>query len=81
YMRANGMTFVEPTTKVEDEWTQHVEDVADSTVLGQMKESWYFGANIPDKPRRACIYAAGAREFRKHCEDVERKSYPGVMMS
>lgn len=81
YMHANNMTFIEPTTKVEDEWTQHVEDVADSTVLRQMKESWYFGANIPGKPRRACIYAAGAREFRKHCEDVERRGYPGVMMS
>jgi hypothetical protein len=46
-----------------------------------MTNSWFFGANTPGKPRRVTIYAAGAREYREHCEDAARAGYPGLRMS
>jgi hypothetical protein len=46
-----------------------------------MTDSWFFGANTPGKARRATIYAAGAREYRQHCEEVAHEGYPGLIMS
>jgi hypothetical protein len=46
-----------------------------------MTDSWFFGANTPGKARRATIYAAGAREYRRHCEEVAHEGYPGLTMS
>ena len=77
HVRTQGLTRIAPTPAVEEEWTQHVYDAAHTGVLAQMTDSWFFGANTPGKPRRATIYAPGAREYREHCEDVARAGYPG----
>jgi cation diffusion facilitator CzcD-associated flavoprotein CzcO len=81
YLRAQGFTRIVPTAEAEAEWTGHVYDVADATVLSRMTDSWFFGANTPGKPRRATIYAAGARKYRQHCEEAARGGYPGLEMS
>jgi cation diffusion facilitator CzcD-associated flavoprotein CzcO len=80
-MRTQGLTSIAPTVAAEVEWTEHVEDVAEATVLARMTDSWFFGANTPGKARRVAIYAAGAREYREHCEDVAQAGYPGLTMS
>jgi cyclohexanone monooxygenase len=80
-MRTQGLTRIAPTVAAEVEWTEHVENVAEATVLAQMTDSWFFGANTPGKARRVAIYAAGAREYREHCEDVAQAGYPGLTMS
>jgi cation diffusion facilitator CzcD-associated flavoprotein CzcO len=79
-LRAQGLTRIAPTASAEEEWTKHVYDAAGTGVLTQMTNSWFFGANTPGKPRRAIIYAPGAREYREHCEDVARAGYPGCTM-
>lgn len=81
HMRGRGLHRIVPTGMAEEEWTGHVYEVADASVLGKMTNSWFFGANTPGKPRRATIYAAGAREYREHCEDVAIAGYPGLVMS
>lgn len=77
YLRGHGLTHIAPTVAAENEWTAHVEDVAEATVLGRMKQSWFFGANTPGKARRASIYAAGALKYRLQCEDVALAGYVG----
>jgi cation diffusion facilitator CzcD-associated flavoprotein CzcO len=81
YLRSQGITRIGPTAEAEEEWTGHVYDVADATVLSRMTDSWFFGANTPGKARRATIYAAGAREYREHCDEVAHEGYPGLTMS
>jgi cation diffusion facilitator CzcD-associated flavoprotein CzcO len=80
-MRVGGHTRVAASLAAEEEWTRHVYETADASVLALMTNSWFFGANTPGKPRRATIYAAGAREYREHCEDVARSGYPGLSMT
>lgn len=80
-MRSRGALRVVPTLAAEAEWTQHVEDVAEASVLAGMKNSWFFGANTPGKPRRVTIYAAGASEYRKHCETVAIAGFTGLEFS
>ena len=80
HLRTRGLTRVSPTAEAEAEWTRHVEEVAEATVLRVNKDSWFFGANTPGKARRASIYAAGAREFREQCDAAARAGYPGCTM-
>jgi cation diffusion facilitator CzcD-associated flavoprotein CzcO len=79
-MRTQGLTRIAASAEAEEEWTRHVDDVADASVLRYMTDSWFFGANTPGKARRVNIYAAGAREYREHCQDVANAGYPGCTM-
>lgn len=72
-----GLKCIVPSVGAEDKWTEHVCDAANGTVLKHMTDSWYFGANTPGKARQVNIYAAGARQYREHCEEVARAGYPG----
>jgi hypothetical protein len=80
-MRAQQRTRIAPTAGAEAEWTQHVYEVADASLLAKMTESWFYGANTPGKARKVNIYAGGAREYREHCEAVARAGYPGLVIS
>ena len=81
HMRTNGLTRIAASAEAENRWTEHVEDAAAGTVLAENKNSWYYGANTPGKPRRVSIYAPGARNFREYCEDVARRSSVGCTLS
>jgi cation diffusion facilitator CzcD-associated flavoprotein CzcO len=81
HLRARGMRRIAPTAAAEEEWTEHVEEVAETTVLRLNTDSWFFGANTPGKARRAGIYAAGAREYRERCEEAAQAGYPGCTMA
>ncbi|HKX56716.1 MAG TPA: cyclohexanone monooxygenase, partial [Xanthomonadales bacterium] len=80
-LRKQGLSRVEPTLRAELEWTEHVYETADATVLAKMTNSWFFGANTPGKPRRVTIYAGGASEYREHCEAVAASGYAGLVVS
>jgi cation diffusion facilitator CzcD-associated flavoprotein CzcO len=80
HLRSRGLKRVVPTAAAEDEWTEHVEEVAETTVLRLNTDSWFFGANTPGKARGVNIYAAGAREYREQCEEAALAGYPGCTM-
>lgn len=80
-MRSRHLTRIEPSLSAENEWTAHVHETAEATLLSQMTNSWLFGANTPGKALRPVIYAGGARQYRGHWEDVAHAGYPGLTMS
>jgi cyclohexanone monooxygenase len=77
HVREGGYSSIVPTGEAQNAWTQHVHDVAEATLLGTMTDSWFFGANTPGKQRAIAIYAAGARAYRKRCEQVAQRGYEG----
>jgi cation diffusion facilitator CzcD-associated flavoprotein CzcO len=79
YAREHGVSRIEPTRESELEWTQHVDDVANTTLLTKTK-SWYMGANTPGKPFRFVPYIGGVGEYRKRCEEVAAQDYEGFEM-
>jgi cation diffusion facilitator CzcD-associated flavoprotein CzcO len=81
YLGRHDLTRISPSASAEAEWVEHVEDIADATVLRRMKRCWFFGANTPGKPHRANIYAAGARVYRERCDEVARAGYRGCVLS
>jgi cyclohexanone monooxygenase len=80
YMRAQGFAAMEAETDAEDRWVAHVNEVAYATLYPQAN-SWYMGANIPDKPRIFMPYIGGVGAYRQICNDVAAKGYQGFRMT
>jgi cyclohexanone monooxygenase len=79
HLRTNGLTTIEPDVTAEDEWVQHVHDIASFTLF-PTANSWYVGANIPGKPRVFMPYIGGVAMYRQKCDDVARKGYEGFTL-
>ena len=79
YLRDKHFTRIEATAAAEDAWTQHVSDIA-ATTLFPRADSWYMGANIPGKPRQLLSYF-GLPEYLERCNESGSKGYEGFELS
>ena len=80
HMRDHGHELVEAERAAEDQWVNHVNEVANMTLFPQ-GGSWYLGANVEGKPRVFMPYAAGVGEYRLICDDVVADGYRGLSFS
>ena len=69
---------IEPTTEAENDWVEHVNEVADATLLPRAA-SWYMGANIPGKARVFLPYI-GVANYRRKCDEVVADGYRGFII-
>lgn len=76
HMRALGLESIEPDLEAENEWVDHVQEVAHKTLFPRAN-SWYMGANIPGKPRLFMPYIAGVGAYRRRCEEIVADGYRG----
>ncbi len=76
HMRKQGLRCIEAKVEAEDEWVDHVNEVADLTLYPQAN-SWYLGANIPGKKRVFMPYVAGLIEYRRRCDEAAGEGYTG----
>ena len=76
HMRDRDLAVVEAGTDAQENWVQHVNDVAQKTLYPRAA-SWYMGANIPGKPRVFLPYIGGVGKYRKICIDVATNGYKG----
>ena len=79
HMRKNRFATVEARIDGEDQWTAHVAEVANSTLM-PTANSWYVGANIPGKPRVFMPYI-GFPAYVAKCDEVAAKGYEGFSLS
>lgn len=80
HMRAKGLARIDADVAAENDWVEHVNEVADST-LYPLANSWYVGANIPGKPRIFMPYVGGVDAYKKKCDEVVANGYDGFVMS
>lgn len=80
HMRAAGHQLIECDPTAEDQWVNHVNEVANATLFPQ-GGSWYLGANVAGKPRVFMPYAAGVGVYREVCDDVVADGYRGFEFS
>ncbi|HZM34516.1 MAG TPA: NAD(P)/FAD-dependent oxidoreductase [Burkholderiales bacterium] len=81
YMRRAGIARCEPDPAASAKWGEQVDAAANKTVLALARHSWYFGANIPGKPRVFMPYAGGLARYRAICDDVAARGYAGFVMA
>ena len=78
HMRARQIDRVETDARAEEDWAQHVTEVAQATLYPRAA-SWYMGANIPGKPRVFMPYI-GVDAYRRRCDQIAAQGYPGFRM-
>ena len=75
-----GHATIEPSVGAEDEWVEHVNEVANSTLF-PLTDSWYTGTNIPGKLRLFTPYVGGVGAYREKCDEVAAKGYDGFVLA
>jgi cyclohexanone monooxygenase len=80
YMRNCGLATMEADKGAEEQWVDHVNEVAHTTLYPQAN-SWYMGANIPGKPQIFMPYIGGVGVYRQICNEVAAKGYEGFGLS
>jgi cyclohexanone monooxygenase len=79
HMRDIGAVTVEPIETYEDEWIEHVNEVA-KVSLRSTCSSWYVGANIAGRPRVFMPYIGGFPIYVQKCNDVMTNGFEGFVM-
>ena len=67
-MRDNGYSKIQPTEEAEQNWRKHTNEAAEAGLFSET-ESWYFGTNIPGKPKEALNYMAGMQSYKQKLRD------------
>lgn len=80
YMAREGFQFIEADEQAEEDWVEHVREVANGTLHVQAN-SWYMGANIPGKPRVMLPYVGGLGLYTRICDEVVADGYRGFVLS
>ena len=80
HMRARGVTTVEATETAQTAWTAESEAAVAYTLYPKAGASWYFGANIPGKPRSFGVYVGGFGAYRERCLEVAERGYEGFRL-
>lgn len=76
YMKQNDLATINATAQAENEYKAHVNDIGGRGLFHQAP-SWYFGANIPGKPREALLYMAGLPAYKEICLESSQHDYRG----
>lgn len=80
YVRDHGYDTIEVDPAAEDQWTTMVDTVAElPPSFGA--SSYFFGANIPGKPRRYLLNAAGRPKLFKEIARVRDSAYRAFRLS
>jgi cation diffusion facilitator CzcD-associated flavoprotein CzcO len=79
HLREHGQTRIEATQEAEDEWTEHIKELFDGSLLATA-ESWFTGynSNVDGHDKlRYMVYLGGAPRFRERLAEVANNGYEG----
>jgi cation diffusion facilitator CzcD-associated flavoprotein CzcO len=79
YLRAKGHDIIEPEPAAEERWTRMVDRGAAKSSFGE--SSYYFGSNIPGKPRKYLLNSGGRPKLFSVIADVVEHDYAGFRLS
>ena len=80
YMARHAAATIEAEPKAEEDWVNHVREVAEATLHVQAN-SWYMGANIPGKPRVMLPYVGGLGVYTGICNQIAADGYRGFALA
>ncbi|HUD90704.1 NAD(P)/FAD-dependent oxidoreductase [Sphingobium sp.] len=78
-MKAGCVDTIEARRTAQDQWVDHVNEVASATLLPDAN-SWYLGANVPGKARVFMPYPGGLDVYRRKCDQVRADGYEGFTL-
>ena len=78
-LESTGRTEIEAQGDAENEWMEHIEEVANQTIRYSCN-SWYVGANVPGKKRVFMPYIGGYNVYREKCDEIASEGYSGFFI-
>jgi len=79
YVRGHGYDTIEVDAAAEDRWTNMIDTGAASSPFGE--SSYFFGTNIPGKPRRYLLNSGGRPKLLSVIADVVENDYKAFRLS
>ncbi len=79
FARQRGDDVIEVDPAAEEEWTAMVDRGAADSPFGE--RSYFFGSNIPGKPRRYLLNAGGRPKLFKEIAELVRNDYKSFRLS
>jgi cation diffusion facilitator CzcD-associated flavoprotein CzcO len=81
YLREHGYDTIEVRAAAEGDWTDMVDAVAEKSPAAFGHSSYFFGANIPGKPRRYLLNSAGRPKLFAMIAEVRDNDYAAFTLS
>ena len=78
-MREEGKKSIDATEEAEKVWRELTDGIAEATLFPRAK-GWYFGTNIPGKPKQALNFMGGMPMYREKIWESAGKGYEGFVM-
>ncbi|KAJ5590364.1 hypothetical protein N7450_004336 [Penicillium hetheringtonii] len=81
HCKDNNYTYVEPTERAVEEWTEHVVECSKGSLSNEV-DSWMTGVNknIKGKTVRSVArYSGHAAEYRRRCAECKAKGWKGFI--
>jgi cyclohexanone monooxygenase len=78
-MRSQKFSAIEATESSELSWVEVVSKIASHTIFPSCN-SWYLGANVPNKPRMFMPYI-GFPSYESKCKEIEENNYFGFKLT
>jgi cation diffusion facilitator CzcD-associated flavoprotein CzcO len=79
YLRGHGYDTIDVDPLAEERWTTMIDTAAAMSPFGEI--SYYFGTNIPGKPRRYLLNSGGRPKLFKEIERVSDNGYEAFRLS
>lgn len=79
-LETQHVSSFEATAEAEQEWTDHVNEVSDSTLM-RFSDSWYTGTNVAGKPRVNVVYLGGCAPYESRLKEVAADGYRGFTLT
>jgi cation diffusion facilitator CzcD-associated flavoprotein CzcO len=79
YLRQHGYDTIEVDPAAEERWTKMIDTGAALSPFGEI--SYYFGSNIPGKPRRYLLNSGGRPKLFKETRRVVENDYEAFRLS
>jgi cation diffusion facilitator CzcD-associated flavoprotein CzcO len=80
YLEKNKIKTIEATEAAEDDWTEGTQKFVEGSIFHQAS-SWFFGTNVPGKPKRFLMWLGGLTDFREKCSDIAKNNYEGFTLT
>jgi hypothetical protein len=80
YLAQNSIRTIEATEEAEKKCREHVNTEGFKGLFAE-GHSWWYGENIPGKPKEALNYMAGMPAYKRCCSESETQGYSGFVLS
>ena len=75
YLKAQGLSEIEPTAQMENDWINYHDGFANATLMSKT-DSWYMGSNVPESSDECCRSPAASEPITRNAKSSPSGATP-----